>query len=141
MKKRLLSGIMLVFITFFSFANQIDFLNCEGKWSVYIDTEEDFNIYSWDGKPLAYVDDDWNIYGFNGRYLGWFNNHIMYDIDGEPFACMEDVYSGYAPYKPYKSYQAYAPYKSYKEYAKYRPSEKNRFSGIDAILYLSKGRR
>ena len=141
MKKRLFLGIMFVFTAFFTFANQIDFLNCEGEWSVYIDIANDNNIYSWDGEPLAYVDEDLNIYGFNGKYLGWLENQVMYDTDGEPFACTENAYTGYAPYKPYKRYQKYAPYKSYKQYAKYRPYKKNRFSGVDAVLYLSQGRR
>ena len=143
MKKRLLLGIIFVFTTFLSFAVQVDFLNCKGEWSIYIDSEKDFNIYSWDGEPLAYIDDDCNIYGFNGKYLGWWNsdNLIMYDVDGRPFACTEYSYAGYIPYKPYKSYQKYAPYKNYKQYARYRPYEKNKFSGIDAIVYLSQGRR
>lgn len=119
--------------------DEIDFLNCEGKWSIYIDKSEDYNIYSWSGTPLAYVDEDLNIYGFNGKYLGWIEGAIMYDTDGEPFACTENAYNGYTPYKPYKGYQKYAPYKSYQQYAKYRPYTKNRFSGIDAELYLRQG--
>lgn len=115
MKKRLIFGIMFVFTVFLSFANQIDFLNCEGEWSVYIDTANDNNIYSWDGDPLAYVDEDLNIYGFNGKYLGWLESQVMYNIDGEPFACIENAYTDYVPYK------------------------KNRFSGVDAVLYLSQG--
>ena len=51
------------------FANQIDFLNCDGKWAVYIDTSKENNIYSWDGEPLAYVDSDSNIYGFIWKIL------------------------------------------------------------------------
>lgn len=124
MKKRLLFLLLLCLVTT-AFASQIDFLNCNGEWCVYIDTSEDFNIYSWSGTPLAYIDEDSNIYGFNGKYLGWLEGQIMYDVDGEPFACTANAYNGYAPYKPYKSYQKYAPYKSYKQYAKYRPYKKS----------------
>ena len=51
-----------------------------------------------------------------GKYLGWLEGQIMYDTEG-------------------------APYKSYKQYAKYRLRKKNRFSGVDAELYLTQGRK
>lgn len=120
---------------------EIDFLNCNGEWSVYIDQSHDFNIYSWSGTPLAYIDKNLNIYGFNGEYLGWLEGQIMYDVDGEPFACTANAYNGYTPYKPYKGYKEYAPYKSYPEYPQYRPYKMSYFSGIDAEIYLSKGTR
>ena len=74
------------------YAEEVDFLDNSGEWAVYVDTDEELTIYSWGGKPLAYLDDNFDIYGFNGRYLGWFENGIMYDTDGYPFACVEEAY-------------------------------------------------
>ncbi|WP_314988537.1 4-fold beta flower protein [uncultured Campylobacter sp.] len=123
------------------YAEEVDFLDNSGEWAVYVDTDEELTIYSWGGKPLAYLDDNFDIYGFNGRYLGWFENGIMYDTDGYPFACVEEAYSGFAPFKPFKAFKEFQPFKSFKKIAKMRPYTKSNFGNISAELYLNLGRQ
>nr|WP_314071004.1 hypothetical protein [uncultured Campylobacter sp.] len=122
------------------YSKEVDFLDSSGEWAVYIDTDRELTIYSWEGDPLAYLDNNFNIYGFNGKYLGWFEGGIMYNIDGYPFACVKEAYGGLAPLKPLKSLKSLEPLKSLKEMPIYRPYKKRNFGNISAELYLSLGR-
>ncbi len=52
-----------------------------GRASAYIDMEDDYTVYLWDGTPVAYVVGE-NVYGFNGRHLGWFEEGVLFDRFG-----------------------------------------------------------
>ena len=103
----------------FLLAEEISLFNSNGEPVAYIDTDdENCTIYMWNGYPVAYLtttsDDDFNIYGFNGKHLGWFCDGIVRDHEGYAVGFQKGAVSKYTQYEPYKSYKQYKPYKSYK---------------------------
>lgn len=126
-------------------AQEISLFNSNGEAKAYIDTgDEDNTIYLWDGTPVCYLkhnsDDCWHIYGFNGKHIGWFEDGIIRDHNGDAVGFQKGAVNMYTSYEPYKSYKQYKPYKSYREYAPYKPYYSNSFSRISLTMFLRIGR-
>jgi hypothetical protein len=92
-----------------------------GSPVAYVAYKEEATIYLWDGRPVAYLSDNNTIYGFNGQHLGWFEDGIVWGLDGTRVGYNKKSLPVYAQYEPYKSYKQYRPYRSYKSYASYKP--------------------
>lgn len=45
----------------------------------YIDYDDEYTIYLFDGKPVAYLVSEEKVYGFNGKFLGWYFDGVLYD--------------------------------------------------------------
>jgi hypothetical protein len=139
--------ILTLFITFLtqvSFAqSEISLFDKEGNPVAYIDTNDDWTIYLWEGKPVAYIINDGqtlHIYGFNGKHLGWYVNGIIRDHEGNVVGFKKDAVSNiYEKYESYKGYKEYKPYKTYKEYAPYQPYFSTKFSSINLNGFLYQG--
>ena len=141
MKKLIL---LLLFIPSVCLSQEISLFNSDGDAVAYIDTDdEDNTIYLWNGTPVAYLSPEsnyYNIYGFNGNHLGWFEEGIVRDEDGDAVGFQKGAVSGvYTNYEPYKSYKKYKPYKSYKKYAPFKPYFSNSFSNESFVLFLKRG--
>ncbi len=55
----------------------------DGNPVAYIeDSENEPAIYLWNGHAVAYLSDN-HVYGFNGKHLGWFEDGIIRDQNGE----------------------------------------------------------
>lgn len=106
----------------------------------YIDYS-DSTIFLWNGKPVGYLDADNCIFGFNGKHLGWYEDGIVWNLQGEITGYNKKTLPVYAKYEPYKSYKKYKPYKSYKEYTKYKPYKKTYKSDILLTQFLLEGKR
>lgn len=113
----------------------------DGKPVAYIDYEDDSTIFLWNGEPVAYLDTNNCIYGFNGKHLGWFENGIIWNLEGERNGYNKKTLPVYAKYEPYKSYKKYKPYRSYKEYAKRMPYKKISKSNTSLSQFLFRGKR
>jgi hypothetical protein len=136
--------LLLLFIPLVSFGQEISLFDSEGDAVAYIDTnDEDNTIYLWNGTPVAYLSAQsnyYNIYGFNGNHLGWYEDGIVRDEDGDAVGFKKGSVSGiYTNYESYKSYKEYKPYKSYKSYAPYKPYFSNSFSNESFVLFLKRG--
>tara|TARA_B100000579_G_C22334341_1_gene621995 strand:+ start:145 stop:570 length:426 start_codon:yes stop_codon:yes gene_type:complete len=135
--------LILLFIPLVSLGQEISLFNSEGDAVAYIDTnDEDNTIYLWDGTPVAYLSpqsNHYNVYGFNGNHLGWYEDGIVWDEDGDAIGFIKGAVNVYTKYESYKSYKKYKPYKSYKRYAPYKPYFSNSFSNESFILFLKKG--
>ena len=135
---------LLLFIPSVCLSQEISLFNSDGDAVAYIDTDdEDNTIYLWNGTPVAYLSPEsnyYNIYGFNGNHLGWFEEGIVRDEDGDAVGFQKGAVSGvYTNYEPYKSYKKYKPYKSYKKYAPFKPYFSNSFSNESFVLFLKRG--
>ena len=135
---------LLLFIPSVCLSQEISLFNSDGDAVAYIDTDdEDNTIYLWNGTPVAYLSPEsnyYNIYGFNGNHLGWFEDGIVRDEDGDAVGFQKGAVSGvYTNYEPYKSYKKYKPYKSYKKYAPFKPYFSNSFSNESFVLFLKRG--
>ena len=136
--------LLLLFIPSVCLSQEISLFNSDGDAVAYIDTDdEDNTIYLWNGTPVAYLSPEsnyYNIYGFNGNHLGWFEDGIVRDEDGNAVGFQKGAVSGvYTNYEPYKSYKKYKPYKSYKKYAPFKPYFSNSFSNESFVLFLKRG--
>tara|TARA_B100000963_G_scaffold144061_1_gene125502 strand:- start:1199 stop:1627 length:429 start_codon:yes stop_codon:yes gene_type:complete len=141
MKKLIL---LLLFIPSVCLSQEISLFNSDGDAVAYIDTDdEDNTIYLWNGTPVAYLSPEsnyYNIYGFNGNHLGWFEDGIIRDDDGDAVGFQKGAVSGvYTNYEPYKSYKKYKPYKSFKSFAPFKPYFSNSFSNESFVLFLKRG--
>ncbi len=141
MKKLIL---LLLFIPSVCLSQEISLFNSDGDAVAYIDTDdEDNTIYLWNGTPVAYLSPEsnyYNIYGFNGNHIGWFEDGIVRDEDGDAVGFQKGAVSGvYTNYEPYKSYKKYKPYKSFKSFAPFKPYFSNSFSNESFVLFLKRG--
>lgn len=110
-----------------------------GNPVAYLDFNDDNTIYLWNGKPSAYLDSENRVYGFNGKHLGWYEQGIIWNLNGERNGFNKSSLSVYAKNEPYKSYKNYKPYKSYKQYAKYKPYYKVSTSNESLSQFLMNG--
>ena len=139
----------LIFLTTFLFSifltgQEISLYNSDGDAVAYIDTtDEDTTIYLWGGEPVAYLtyeSGSYNIYGFNGNHLGWYEDGIIRNHEGDAVGFKKGSVRGvYTNYEGYKGYKQYKPYKSYQEYAPYKPYYSTNFSNESLILFLKRG--
>lgn len=71
---------------------------------------DDFvHIYSYDGKPLGYIQND-KVWNYDGRYLGLFRNNWIIDREGYYLLFTENSSGG-----PLKPLRKLAPLKSLKQ--------------------------
>tara|TARA_B100001093_G_C26210139_1_gene751715 strand:- start:158 stop:586 length:429 start_codon:yes stop_codon:yes gene_type:complete len=141
MKKLIL---FLLIVPIFSFGQEISLFNSDGDAIAYIDTDDEESIiYLWDGTPVAYLSPElnyYNIYGFNGNHLGWFEDGIVRNEDGDAVGFQKGSVSGvYTNYEPYKSFKQFKPFKSFKSFAPFKPYFSNSFSNESFVLFLKRG--
>lgn len=145
MKKFVVLSLMLICSFVMGKAEEITLFDRNGTPTAYIDTaDEDLTIYMWNGLPVAYLStssrDAFHIYGFNGRHLGWFEDGIVRNHDGEIVGFQKGAVSKYTEYEPYKAYKKYKPYKAYKEYAPQKPYYTSGFGRESLSLFLMRGK-
>jgi len=94
---KILCHLILLLISFSSItAQHIDLYDSNGDAKLYIDEENSNTIFTWSGKPLAYLeyqDNRFQVFGFNGTHLGYYVSGRIYDQDGYVLLFKENVYS------------------------------------------------
>ncbi|HZK93089.1 MAG TPA: hypothetical protein VFC67_02695 [Prolixibacteraceae bacterium] len=105
----------------------------------YLAYDDENTVYLWNGQPVAYLANDHLLYGFNGVHLGWYENGIIWDLNGYRVGFNAKTLLCYAKYEPYKLYKTYKPYKAYQSYAKYKPYYKTSKSDITLRQFLHSG--
>ncbi|MBP2159579.1 MULTISPECIES: 4-fold beta flower protein [Asticcacaulis] len=144
---KIMSGFMLAVLALFSAqtaqaADEISLFNGTGEATAYIAVDDGLTIYTWNGKPVAYLDPvqsgGFNIYGFNGYHLGWFSDGVVWDHNGDA-ACSVKERQGTTQFEPFKSFKEFKPFKSFKEFAPYKPTLSNSFGTQPCSLLLARG--
>ncbi len=120
-------------------AREISLYDSEGEAVAYIDTNDEMNIYLWDGKPVAYLDGS-SIYGFNGKHLGWFQEGIIWDHKGYAVGFVEGAINKLTKLERLKGLQQLAPLKALQELEPLEPLFTNRWSKVPLEIFLSMGR-
>lgn len=107
------------------------FYNKNGKPVVYVIGED---IYSFDGVPLAYLNEGSFIYSYSGKHLGWFDNGWIIDLKGT-YVFFSDGASG-GPIQPLKqilpvrNVRGIKPIKSIREMRNLKPVKTNTWSSF-----------
>ncbi len=143
MIKKLL--IILIFtITFHkTYSQQITLFNSNGAAKAYIDYNEDATIFSWNGKPLAFLENDNNeicVFGFNGRFLGWYVDGIIYDKNGYAVGASKGSVNMLTNIEPIKSIQELRPIKPITPITPIQPILNNSWSSMSLIEFLYSGK-
>lgn len=95
----------------------------------------DNGIYSYAGKPLAYIDGN-AVYSYNGVQLGWYEQGWIRDIDGDCVLFTPGAVGG--PVKPIpklsplKSLKQLKPLKSLKQMKRIKPIFRLVWSSLNA---------
>jgi len=74
-----------MFLAFFINAQQTTLFDSNGEAVAYVDYDMSSTIYLWEGTPVAFLEKLNNencVIGFNGEFMGWYENGIIYDLDG-----------------------------------------------------------
>jgi hypothetical protein len=69
---------------------QVTLYDKDKKAAAYVDYDDEATVYTWDGRPAAYLvrpekgeeEDGIMVYGFNGKFLGWYASGVMHGTDG-----------------------------------------------------------
>ena len=139
--KQILPIILALFLTAptICHARDIALYNYQGEAVAYIDTESDLTIYLWGGEPVAYLDGH-SIYGFNGMHLGWFEDGIVWDHNGNVVGFVEGAVNVTTQIQPIKGVQNISPIRSIEEIEPIEPVHTNRWARISFAIFLSMGR-
>lgn len=111
----------------------------QGDPKVYIDTQDGNTIYTFGGRPLAYVEGD-NIYGFNGRHLGWYEDGIVWDHKGRRVGFTSSSCPVFTKFAPFKGFKQFKPFKSFKNFPPFKPFKQSYGkSGQDLLEFMGQG--
>jgi len=119
-------------------AREITLFDSEGEVVAYIDTSDDATIYLWSGKPVAYLDGK-SMYGFNGKHLGWFDQGVIRDHNGNGVGFIQGAISKLTRLEGLKSLKSLKPLKSLKELEPLKPLNSNQWARLPLELFLLSG--
>lgn len=120
--------------------SEITLFGSKGDPKAYIAKDEENTIYSFDGRPLAYLDGE-NIYGFNGRHLGWFEDGIVWDHKGLRVGFTSSKCPAFTKFEPFKGFKRFKPFKAFKQFAPFKPFKSYSSSNSDLLTFLEAGER
>lgn len=112
--------------------------NTEGQAVAYIDYDDEQTIYMWGGKPVAYLDGE-DIYGFNGKHLGWYQDGILRDHDGNIAGFNKEAANVFLAFEPFKAFKQFKPFRSFKEFAPFKPFLHSSVSEYTLERFLMRG--
>lgn len=109
-----------------------------GSAVAYIATSEDLTIYTWAGRPVAYLDGE-NVYGFNGKHLGWFLDGRIYDHKGKVAGTTAETAVVPLKSEPFKGFKQFKPFKAFEQFAPIQPILALSWSQLPLAILLSQG--
>lgn len=112
--------------------------NKDGNATAYID-DADNTIFLWDGTPVAYLDNE-DIYGFNGKHLGWFEDGIIWNHNGERNGFNKNSLPVFAQFEPFKAFKQFKPFRAFKENVPFKPFKSNSIAQMDLEKFLRFGK-
>ncbi|MEJ5272909.1 MAG: 4-fold beta flower protein [Spirochaetota bacterium] len=75
-------------------------------------------IYLWNGKPVAYLyksSKTIHVYKFECKHLGWFENGIIIDHNGDAVDFIKGALKIPTKFEPFKSFKQFKPLKGLRE--------------------------
>lgn len=111
-----------------------------GEPIAYIAHQEGNTIYTFAGKPFAYIDDSNNIYGFNGKHLGWFEDDLVWDHQGYRIGFTKSTCPVFTQFEPFKGFKEFKPFKGFKQFTPLKPTKSYINSETSLLAFLKEGR-
>lgn len=113
----------------------------EGNATAYISYHDESTIYLWNGTPVAYLDTENRIYGFNGKHLGWYEDGIVWNLQGERNGFNRKSLRVFPKFEPFKAFRQFKPFKAFKQFSKFKPFKKMTTSNTSLQQFLFNGKR
>jgi len=95
----------------------------------YLDPNDNRTVYLWSGEPVAYLVDE-SIYGFNGKHLGWYENGVIVDHDGNVVVSPAIAFRKPVQPAPARGLKGVAPSKETKERTPVKPALASSWSDL-----------
>ena len=95
----------------------------------YLDPNDSRTVYLWSGEPVAYVVDE-SIYGFNGKHLGWYENGVIVDHDGNVVVSPAIAFRKPVQPAPARGLKGVTPSKETKERTPVKPALASSWSDL-----------
>lgn len=115
--------------------NQLTLFERTGRPVAYVDYQEDGAIYSFSGKPLAYLSED-DVYSFKGKHLGWFEDGIIWDHQGRQVGFVEDTCPLLTQLEPFKGFQQFQPFRGLPQFPPFKPFKSMAYSNVGLLAFL-----
>ncbi|MFN8777656.1 MAG: 4-fold beta flower protein [Flavobacteriales bacterium] len=138
-----LTAVVLFFSAGWCTAQQLAWYDSSGEPVAYVDFGQDDVIYLWDGTPVAFLGRDGRdvcIFGFNRSFLGWYENGVIYDRQGDIVGSRKGaLMMAYNEWEPFRGFQKFAPLKPIQPFAPFKPFFSQRWSNADLVDFLRSG--
>jgi len=134
---------VLLVVVSISLAQQVSLFDSDGEARAYIDFEEEASIFSWDGTPVAFLENDGGeiaVIGFNGRFLGWYEDGIIYDKNGYAVGAREGAINMMTKMERMKSMKKMTPMRPMTPMTPMKPMWKNSWSSTSLAEFLFYGK-
>jgi hypothetical protein len=144
MRKHLTILIFLLIGSLQVYAQEITLFDSNGNARAYIDYNDDATIYLWNGKPVAFLENDGNdmcVFGFNGNFLGWYEDGVIYNDDGDAVGARNGATNMITNIEPIKSIQEISPIRPITPITPISPIFSNSWSSENLTEFFYKGKK
>ncbi len=113
--------------------------DAEGSPVAYIADDGQRTICLWDGDAVAYIDERLDCYGWNGQYLGWIEDSVLFDTQGQSVGFMKSSHAAPSFAEPMKRPKIVKHSKFAKSPAGSRPARREGHSSQALADFLRTG--
>lgn len=135
--------ILLLFVVFISNAQETTLFDSNGDARAYIDYDEEATIFLWNGKPVAFLENDGSdmcVFGFNGNFLGWYEDGIIRNENGDAVGARKGAVNMVTSIEPIKSIQEITPIRPITPITPIKPIFSNSWSSQSLTEFLYSGK-
>ena len=135
--------IILIFVAFTMNAQETTLFDSQGNARAYIDYDDDATIYLWNGKAVAFLENDGSdmcVFGFNGIFLGWYEDGIVRDKNGNAVGARNGATNMITNIEPIKSIQEISPIRPITPITPIKPIFSNSWSSESLTAFLYSGK-
>jgi|TARA_R110002049_G_scaffold307396_2_gene507774 hypothetical protein len=143
MSKKLKLLTLFLLLAFTMNAQETTLFDSQGNARAYIDYDDDATIYLWNGKAVAFLENDGNdmcVFGFNGNFLGWYENGIVRDENGNAVGARNGATNMITNIEPIKSIQEISPIRPITPITPIKPIFSNSWSSESLTEFLYSGK-
>ncbi|WP_292943833.1 4-fold beta flower protein [Olleya sp. UBA1516] len=143
MSKKLILLTLFLLIALTMTAQETTLFDSQGNARAYIDYDDDETIYLWNGKAVAFLENDGSdmcIFGFNGIFLGWYEDGIVRDKNGNAVGARDGATNMVTNIEPIKSIQEISPIRPITPITPIKPIFSNSWSSEPFTEFLYSGK-
>lgn len=110
-----------------------DLYSSTSQATAYIDWNDGMTIFMWGGQPVAYLystgaTGSWQVFSFSGSFLGWFEQEILWDRNGDAVLATAAALMGPVRPAPVRGIKGLKPLKGIRSLVPLKPLFSYRFA-------------